>query len=133
MWAGFLSIVGIYGLCAVAVHAVYAVHRPKKDSMKTHLILVTHNNQSEIEWYMHSYLFFSWVRGRQSNITVFDDGSSDETPEIISRISRARPYIQFYRDTEELDPFLTSHEHEPVLLIRLDQLDLHSKRPIHQW
>jgi hypothetical protein len=134
MVTGFLLIVGIYGFCIAAVHAVYRYSRSKRENTPPiHLVLVTSNNQSQIEWYLGSFIFFSWLRGRTSQITVFDDSSTDDTRIILHTVALGRGEITIYDTVDGLDAFLLEHEEDSILLLRLDRMDFHKPDSALQW
>lgn len=133
MIAGLLMILGIYGLCAILIHAFYAYSRRAGEPETYHLVVVTRNSATKIEWYLYAYLFVSWLRGRQTVITVFDDSSEDETVLIVRKVAEERPNVRLYESTEELETFLEDHESQPLLLLHLYRMDLNPKLPLHQW
>ncbi|WP_058300355.1 hypothetical protein [Gorillibacterium timonense] len=134
MIAGLLMILGVYGLCAVIIHAFYAYSRRTGESEEVYqLVVVTRNSAAKIEWYLYAYLFVSWLRGRQTVITVFDDSSEDETVSIVRKVAEEWPNVRLYESIEGLDLFLEEHESQPLLLLHLFRMDLSPKRPLHQW
>jgi hypothetical protein len=50
-------------------------------------VLVSNDNQLQIEWYIRSILFFSWVKGKSIHITVVDEESTDDTLKIIEKLA----------------------------------------------
>jgi hypothetical protein len=132
---GLLVIVGVYALCAVVIHMAHAY----SDSAKArkvpvyYLAVVTRNNQTRIEWYLGAYLFISWLRGRQTVITVFDEGSTDETCTIVNRIGRERPNVRLVKGTEELVHYVETYETERLLVLYLYRMDASPKRPLQEW
>lgn len=134
MWMGLLWIVGIYGICIAVIHAAYAVHRSKGTVPETtYIALITHNNELQIEWYLRSLIFFSWLRGRQIAITIFDEGSADGTLDIIERFSENRNSIQILVAEESLDAFLDLHQGDAVVVHRLMQLGKGEPLPVLQF
>ena len=135
MVAGLLLIVGVYGLCAALIHAFYAYSGKARARNVPifHLVVVTRDSQTRIEWYLYAYLFVSWLRGRQTVITVFDEGSTDDTCMIVSRVAREWPNVQLYPSSEGMNRFLEEHESQPLLILHLYQMDLSPKRPLHEW
>jgi hypothetical protein len=133
MVAGFLLIVGVYGICAALIHLLYARQDKGGENRTYHLVLVTRDNQTHIEWYVYAYLFVSWLQGRQTVITVFDDGSTDETWKILQRIAETKPNVHLHSSTVELEAFLQEHENDPLLVLRLGQMEYNPKMPLPQW
>ena len=52
----------------------------------SHLVVVTRNNQSSIEWVIRSFFFWSWLSGRTCQVSCLDTGSSDDTLVILEAI-----------------------------------------------
>ncbi|MCL6458713.1 MAG: hypothetical protein K6T85_11965 [Gorillibacterium sp.] len=135
MVAGLLLIVGVYGLSAALIHAFYAYSstaRARKVPI-FHLVVVTKESQTRIEWYLYAYLFVSWLRGRQTVITVFDEGSTDDTCTIVNRVAREWPNVRLHSSTDGMTRFLEEHESQPLLILHLYQMDQSPKRPLHEW
>ncbi|WNQ11593.1 hypothetical protein MJA45_00495 [Paenibacillus aurantius] len=133
MMMGILLIVGIYGLCAAIIHTVHYIRHKAGRPRAIHLVLIAKNNASHMEWYLYSFLFFSWLRGRLADVTVFDNGSTDDTCAIVRKVARGRPYIRLYESTRELDRFLEEHDQQPMLLLHLDQVNLNPEQALHLW
>jgi len=131
--AGLLMILGAYGISAAIIHVLHACSRRMNEQETYQLVVVTRDSAAKIEWYLYSYLFVSWLRGRQTAITVFDDCSMDDTVPIVRKVAEPRPNVKLYETTEELDRFLEEHESQPLLLLHLYRMDLSPKRPLHQW
>lgn len=129
---GLLWIIGIYGLAVAVLHALYAIHRGKKPQM-TYFALVTHNNGTQIEWYLRSLIFFSWLRGRYISITVFDDYSSDDTVEIVQRYAAGRSNISVERGVDDLETFLEAHQQDAVVVYRVNAVGKDNGLPVLQW
>jgi len=55
-------------------------------SKATHLIFITKNSQSEIEWRIWSYFFWNQITGKKGVVTCIDTGSSDDTLKILNRL-----------------------------------------------
>lgn len=88
MIVGLCWIIGSYGLCVLIVHLLYAMNPIQAGNMTpVHYMVLTKNNQVNIEWYLRYLWFFSWLKGKHIKVTVIDNGSSDETLEIIDHFS----------------------------------------------
>ncbi|WP_052339845.1 hypothetical protein [Gorillibacterium massiliense] len=133
MVVGFLIIVGIYGACAALIHLFHARQAGKENAPQYRLVLITHNNQAQIEWYVYAYLFVSWLRGRQTVIDIFDDGSDDETWTILERIAERNSDVRLHMGTLELNDFLEKHQEDHLLVLHLEKLDISPKMPLYQW
>ncbi|WP_438435065.1 hypothetical protein [Gorillibacterium sp. sgz500922] len=133
MIPGLLMIVGAYAICAAVIHVLHACSRRRKERETYQLVVITRDSAAKIEWYLYSYLFVSWLRGRQTAIAVFDDGSKDDTAAIVRKVELERPNVKLYESTEGLDRFLEEHESQPLLVLHLYRMDLSPKRPLHQW
>jgi hypothetical protein len=81
----FLIVLGSYGLCVTLIHVWYS--RRSDEPQVIHYVLITNNHQTQIEWYVRYFLFRSWVKGRETKITVAEQGSTEETLEIANRLS----------------------------------------------
>jgi hypothetical protein len=60
----------------------------------SHLVVVTRNNQSSIEWVIRSFFFWSWLSGRTCQVSCLDTGSSDDTLVILRRLKHRYPWIR---------------------------------------
>lgn len=119
MIEGLLCIFGSYGLGVVLVHLVHSIHRGHKDRRRIY-VLVTHNNQAQIEWYIRSLSFFSWLKGREIDIHILDEGSTDDTMGIIERVARdSRAGVHMFSPGMSLDDFMRKHENDPIVLVWL--------------
>ncbi len=102
MIEGFLLIVGCYGICVALVHLFHQRYQqnhspsqryPRPSEPKPdvpHYVLITHNNQMQVEWYLRSLLIYSKMRGQSLKITIIDEGSQDDTLAIVWRMSLNR-------------------------------------------
>ncbi|HEY0827904.1 MAG TPA: hypothetical protein VGE40_07415 [Bacilli bacterium] len=153
MIEGFLLIVGCYGVCVALVHLFHQrsqqqnrsqQHNPRPSKPKPHVphyVLITHNNQMQVEWYLRSLLIYSKMRGQSLKITIIDEGSQDDTLAIVWRMSLNR-YVNINTvqssctvqlpDSQVLQDGANHHQHdaaldanEQMIFIRLnDQEDL---------
>ncbi len=62
-----------------------------RQGVSAHYTLITNNNQLQIEWYVRSILLFSWMKGRTVQLTIQDQSSTDQTLDIIRKLTRHRP------------------------------------------
>ena len=87
MVLGLLWIVGAYALGAALVHAVFWYMQRAETGAK-HYVLYTLNDGPHVEWAVRSLILFYWLQGRQVLITVIDEGSTDETLDIVQSLAR---------------------------------------------
>ncbi|MFC0212915.1 hypothetical protein ACFFK0_10620 [Paenibacillus chartarius] len=123
---GLFAILACYGAVVVLLHLCY--YRIRKQSgfskrKKSHVVLITHNNQSQIEWYVRSLYFFSSLQGRRIDTTVLDEGSTDDTLQIVERLSRKHSMNigKSGADGEGVDEFLRLYDQDEVIVVRLQQ------------
>jgi hypothetical protein len=118
---GMLWILGSYAIGIILVHWFYKDSR-RRDRQSAHFLLITHNSQLQVEWYIRSLIFFSKLKGRDIEVTVADEGSVDDTLAIIERISREYPLnIQSLDTPDALEAWIVEHEHKQVIVVRLGQ------------
>lgn len=119
MWIGLLWILGCYGISIAVLH-VMLVARKGGSKKQAKVLLVTKNNQNQIEWYIRSLFFFSRMKGSEVRVTIFDEGSSDDTIQIIERLSHTH-LIELHRqtDADSVDQYLRLHENEPMIVVHL--------------
>jgi hypothetical protein len=118
MVSGLLWIIGIFGLCTVLVHGLYWLQRKTSDKT-VHVVLVTFNNQTQIEWYLRSFLWVTWVRGRSIYVTIFDAGSTDETLAIIQKLAAGRENMRVELSVEGISDYLNERLNEEVIFLQL--------------
>jgi hypothetical protein len=127
MVIGMLWIVGIYGFCIVLVQGLYRLQRnltsdkqaDRENKNTIHVALVTLNNQTQIEWYLRSFLWVSLLRGRSIYVTVFDAGSADETLAIVAKLASTRDNITVETSTEGLLHFMNQRKDDRVIVLQL--------------
>jgi hypothetical protein len=129
MVIGLLWIIGIYGFCTLLIHVLHGLDRTVNGRRrKLQIVLITLNNQLQIEWYLRSFLFVCWLRGLYIQITVFDAGSSDETIAIVHKLAKTRDHIQFELSLDRMASFMEEHAMEEIVVLQL--LD---KSPQDRW
>lgn len=129
---GLLWIIGIYGTAVAILHILYATHKSHKPET-TYFALVTQDNGAQIEWYLRSLIFFSWLRGRQISITVFDEGSTDDTVEVVRRFVVERSNVRIEVAEGSLEAFLEAHQGDAVIVHRVIAVGKDEGLPILQW
>jgi hypothetical protein len=124
---GLLWIIGIYGFCILLVLGAHRLQnrlttekQAANVNKKTiHVALVTLNNQTQIEWYLRSFLWVSALRGRSIYVTVFDAGSTDETLAIVAKLASTRDNIRVESSTEGMTHFMIQHKEATVVILQL--------------
>jgi hypothetical protein len=125
MWIGLLWIFGCYGLSIAILHLCFST-RLNNAPKATRVLVITRNNQTQIEWYIRSMLFFSRLRGRHLIVMILDEGSTDETMQIIERLSRMMN-LAISNSGESLEELLSIYENEPLILVNLSNKQEESK------
>jgi hypothetical protein len=115
MVIGLVWIMGIYGLCALLVLGFNRLQQKKP----IHVALVTLNNQTQIEWYIRSFLWVSVLRGRSIYVTVFDAGSTDETLAIVTKLALIRDNVRVETSTEGVSNYVIQHGADAVIVLHL--------------
>jgi hypothetical protein len=129
MWIGLLWIVGCYGLSIALVHFYFGKQKLRGKAVK--VLLITKNNQMQIEWYIRSLFFVSRLRGRELSATILDEGSTDETLKIIERLSHTHHMdLEWCGPDRTLDDLLVAYESDPVILMNLGGKEELSKIPL---
>lgn len=141
MIEALLWIIGSYGTCIALVHIAHAWGQRKVKPIR-HFVLVSHNNQLQVEWYVRLLLLFAWVKGQPMKITVVDEGSTDDTISIVSKIKRyfgadltvlhGRHHIELIERQREREKALYRAEEE-LIVIELNNADDLAKLPRLQW
>lgn len=120
-----------YTLCALLVHAAHYYYKDK-GSPEKHIVLVTRNNQLELEWVIRSLRLFAWIRGQALRITLVDQGSQDDTVWIAEHFAgRCSEGVRFIQTKDGADAYLASLIKQPDQVIRMDLQP--EGRQIPQW
>lgn len=76
-----------YGLAAALVHMFHnRFSRSKRKGKQIHYILVTHNHENQMEWYLRALSWYARLRGESLRVTVLDEESQDDTVAIMQRM-----------------------------------------------
>lgn len=77
-----------YGLAAAMVHLVHGQYRrmQPKARKRMHYVLVTHNHEQQMEWYLRALDWYGRWRGDSVKVTVLDEASDDNTIAIVERL-----------------------------------------------
>lgn len=82
-----LLAIGIYALGAFAVHVAHG-RRGGRSAGSRHYVLHARNEGRRLEWVVRALLWHGAFRESGIRITVIDDGSTDETPELLRLLAR---------------------------------------------
>lgn len=130
MWIGLLWILSCYGISIAVLHLLFGI-RKGRSKKPTNVLLVTKNNQNQIEWYIRSLFFFSRVKGNEVTATIVDEGSSDDTRRIIERLSHIHSLeLRYQSDYDAVDHYLRQHDNEPVIVVHLSNREDLVKIPV---
>lgn len=92
---GLFFIIGVYALGAAVVHAA-SNHRFRGHASDRHYVLYTHNDGHLVEWAVRSLIWFYWLQGGRLQITIIDEGSTDDTLPIADSLARTHE-LQVHR------------------------------------
>lgn len=133
LW-GMLWIFGVYGAAIAILHLVYAAHKRRHQVKSvTTFALITHNNETQLEWYLRSLIFISWLRGRRIAIALFDEGSTDTTVEIARKIANEQSHVEVRLMDVSLEAYLADHPDDPIVLHRVKGLGNGEGLSVLQW
>ncbi|TXK80957.1 hypothetical protein [Paenibacillus sp. N3.4] len=130
MWIGLLWILGCYGISIALLHLLLG-SRKGGNRKEANILLVTKNNQNQIEWYIRSLFFFSRVKGNEVTATIFDEGSTDDTMKIIERLSHTHLLkLRCQTEHDAIDEYLHQHGDERLIVVNLSNREDLVKMPI---
>jgi len=119
MLEGLLWIFGSYGLCIALVHLFYIAHVQHRNGKRT-FVWMTRNNQSHIEWYIRSLSFVSWLKGREIDIYIVDEGSTDDTLEIVRRLmTHSGISVHIVPAGKSLDQLMEELRTDSIVMVKL--------------
>lgn len=119
MIIGLVWILGVYAAGLILVHLCYLRRRKLGKERITHYVLLTYNNQLQVEWYIRSLQFFSLLRGRSILITVVDEGSEDDTLPIVQQLAEEHALYLVHASGWNWDDWIFRHEDEEVVVVSL--------------
>jgi hypothetical protein len=132
MMTGLLWMMVGYGMAIAGVHWMHHkhLHNAKR---KTIYILVTRDNQLQIEWYIRSLSFFALLKGTAVSVFVRDEGSTDDTLKIVERMSTSSHVeLEAFPADMTIDEFLVRHERDPIVMVRLSSGQRRLRLPLVQ-
>lgn len=108
MLMGLLWIAGVYGCAVAIVYTFYKLRHRRREKPDRLLICVTRNSASHIEWYIRMLPFVSAIRGRRMSVMILDDGSEDETVQIVQKIALKQGEVSLIENHAQLERILES-------------------------
>jgi hypothetical protein len=127
MVAQLIWIVAVY---AAAVALVHVLHIREKANQKREpgkwiqYTLITRNHESVVEWYIRALAFHAFLTGKTLRVLVMDDGSSDGTMKIVSKMAQSGTSL----DLATVMPIRSQEEnrelHGVILDLRLSGQDV---------
>ena len=94
-----LTVIGCYMAAAGLVHLMHWYLYRGQKQVKTprhHYVWVTDQRQTNIEWHLRSLFSFSRMVGKDVQLTVIDNGLSEEDLAIVNRFSREQEKIKVH-------------------------------------
>ncbi|MBW4081677.1 glycosyltransferase family A protein [Paenibacillus sp. S150] len=98
MAAQLMWIAAIYVFAVVLVHILHGREQSwqrSRSGKRLHYILITRNHEYVLEWYIRALAFHALLSGKVLQITLMDEGSSDGTVDIASRLARNGSALDF--------------------------------------
>ena len=121
MILGLVWIIGCYAAGIAIIHTLHWQWKRRAAARTTHYLLRTKNNGNQVEWFLRSLHFFSWMKGRTIAVTLADEGSTDETLEIAERLSLEHHLNIYTSGNEDWAEWMRKHEHEQIVVVQLNQ------------
>ncbi|WP_010499453.1 hypothetical protein [Paenibacillus elgii] len=121
MMLGLAWIIGCYAAGVAIIHWLHWQWRRYGKPRTTHYVLQTYNNQLQVEWYLRSLYFFSWMKGKAISVTLADEGSTDDTLDIARRLSLEHQLSICTIAERDLEKWALKHADEQVVVVRLNQ------------
>ncbi len=130
MVEGALWFIGCYAAGMAAVHLYRLLYRDARKAVR--YVLITCNNQLQVEWYIRSLLVFHWLEGRPVRWTILDQGSQDDTLPIIRRLIGDGPWNESREDGKSQVTLSAFREDEEVVRVELNNKEDVNKLPLWQ-
>jgi hypothetical protein len=90
MVAQLIWIAAVYVSAAGMIHMLHnreQVRQKPQTGKWIHYIFITRNHESVVEWYIRALTFQALLTGMRLRVTFIDDGSSDGTLGIVSKLA----------------------------------------------
>lgn len=95
----FITVIGCYLAAAGLVHFMHWYLNRSSERKKMggrHYVLITDQRQTNIEWHLRSLFSFSRTSGKDVQLTVVDNGLTEEELAIVNRFSREEEKIKVH-------------------------------------
>lgn len=114
-----LTILFCYVVGVGLVHVAYMMKVVRNADRKIESwVVITYNHEHCIEWVLRSLLFINWIYGRSAHVIIIDRGSTDETVDIIQRLSIHRLLqLVVVRASDELERALYDYTGSGVVKV----------------
>lgn len=103
MVAQLIWIVVVYAIAVFLVHVLHDREK-RRQAPRTgkwiHYVLITHNHESVIEWYIRALTLHAFLTGKRLLVTCMDDHSSDGTLLLISKMKQSGCSLEIETDAE---------------------------------
>jgi hypothetical protein len=131
IWDWLLLFITAYLLAILSIHLIYKFIGVQPD--RKHIVVITFNDQANIEWVLRSLFIFSWLKGKPLTVTIVDQASVDDTRHIIRHFAYKRS-IEWVplSNQEEVDGWLQQNSNDRAKG-SLEVFDLRDNRSFHQW
>lgn len=129
---GLVVAIGIYALGAFGVHWAYRRKQAGRISRTRHYVLHAWNEGGRLEWVVRALLWHGLLRDRDIRVTVIDEHSTDETPDIVRVLERS---CGIRGAVSRADGGSQQPEQAPgIVCVRLDRPeDWHKLPPVCSW
>lgn len=125
-------ILACYALAVAAVHAARHWHKKRgldKAGRELEYVLVTKQNQLQIEWVIRALMMYAGLRGARLRLTIIDDHSTDLTIPIVQRLTLDRSVDVWIVDASGWDPVAVMQHMRHPIRIRLNEAEDWAKIP----
>lgn len=86
MWYLIMGIISLYLMSVFLLHLRFNQYE-KKYIESNRVLVFTYNDQLKIEWLIRLLFFTSKLKGVELHLILIDEGSTDETMQIIDRLA----------------------------------------------
>ena len=125
-------IIACYAVAVAAVHVARHWHKKRGLDAKgreLEYVLVTKQNQLQIEWVIRALMMYAGLRGGRLRLTIIDDQSTDLTIPIVKRLTMHRSVDVLIIDASDWDSnAVMQHMRQPIR-IRLNEVEDWAKIP----
>jgi len=125
-------IIACYAVAVAVVHVARHWYRKRGlDTARRELeyVLVTKQNQLQIEWVIRALMMYAGLRGARLRLTIIDDQSTDLTIPIVTRLTMHRSSDVLIMDASEWDSNAVMYPMRKPIRIRLNEAEDWAKIP----